>query len=334
MKRPITSSPSGTRSLVGVSHVAMPSPTSPPTATGSFTSALRKLTIVAGTSERPLLRPSSSARPLVCCCEKSGSPVTMKSLATHRSGAETTISTSSIAFPPGGLREEPQPVEAAQHPRLRAQQARERQQEQDRPAAPGSLGLQDAGPDHDREVRDVHVAACGEEREVEPRADDDRGEDADERGERRAPEAVEPDDEHHEAREREEDQHAVPPIPQERDQRAEDHGQRMLRRRAVGVERRQVTVQQFAAPEQRIGRVVVRVRRVHERPHDDDQDEGAEQQRRPIDGAHPRESGARDGVGTCRPIVRHTERASVRHHPRFTRAVTSRHRASYSGSHA
>ena len=84
----MTSSASGTRILVGVSHVAIPSPISPPTATGSFTSALRKLTIVVGTSESPLLRPSSSARPLVCCCEKSGSPVTTKSLATHISGAD------------------------------------------------------------------------------------------------------------------------------------------------------------------------------------------------------------------------------------------------------
>ena len=93
--RPTSSSASGTRTRVGASQVASARPTSPATATGSFTSALRKLTIAVGTSLRPLLRPSSSASPLVWFCEKSGSPVTMKSVPAQISGAAATSSASS-----------------------------------------------------------------------------------------------------------------------------------------------------------------------------------------------------------------------------------------------
>ena len=52
-------------------------------------------------------------------------------------------------------------------------------------AAPRALGLERRRPDDERQVRDVDVAARGQEREVEARAQQRGGREADERRERR-----------------------------------------------------------------------------------------------------------------------------------------------------
>ena len=68
------------------------------------------------------------------------------------------------------------------------------------PAPAGLRSLEHGGPDDEREVERVDVAAGGEEREVEARDDEHRGDDADERGERGPAQRVEPEDERDEAR--------------------------------------------------------------------------------------------------------------------------------------
>ena len=57
---------------VGVSQVAIPIPSEPGERTGSFYERLEEVHGRRGTSETPLLRPSSSARPLVWSARTAG----------------------------------------------------------------------------------------------------------------------------------------------------------------------------------------------------------------------------------------------------------------------
>ena len=88
------------------------------------------------------------------------------------------------ALAPGRAAAHPQEVEAGEDPRLRAQQPRRAEQHEHRPAAAGARRLEHRRPHDERQVRDVDVAARGEEREVEAREQQQRGGDrADQRRE-------------------------------------------------------------------------------------------------------------------------------------------------------
>jgi hypothetical protein len=83
---PSTSRISGMSIRRGVSQIVSSRPTTAASRTGSLSSDFRKSHVADGTCERPLLRPSSSARPLVCVSEKSGWPVAIVSIAIQISG--------------------------------------------------------------------------------------------------------------------------------------------------------------------------------------------------------------------------------------------------------
>ena len=199
-------------------------------------------------------------------CEKSGSPVTIRSVAIQISGAAADEQRARMRSPPGRPGNSPQPVQPAQQPGLRAQQPGAAAAGPDRRAAARALGLEHAGPDDERQERDVEVAARGQEREVEARAEDRRRDQPDERRERRASRggrapAPAPGSSRASARPargRRRGRAARAPSPK-------SDPQRVLGRRAVGVEARERAVAQLAAPEQRVDRVVVGVRRVDER---------------------------------------------------------------------
>ncbi len=103
----------------------------------------------------PRVRPRSSASAEVACSENSGSPVTTRSVEAPEHGRDR------------GQRERgrsvaaaaPQPVDAREDPRLRAQQARRAPAARAtaRPAA-RALGLQRRRPQHERQERHVDVA--------------------------------------------------------------------------------------------------------------------------------------------------------------------------------
>ena len=178
---------------------------------------------------------------LVECSENSGSPVTTPSIdrPDHRAdrrerrrtrcasatascaARRTTASTGrSAATPPGACR--PASVSRTNTGA----------------AAPRPLGLQRGGPDHEGQVRDVDVAAGGQEREVEAACSSSAaGDQADQRRERRRGQPVE------RRRPARRTTPSVaktitrsPPVAEQRQHRAEDERQRVLGRRAVDLE--------------------------------------------------------------------------------------------------
>ncbi len=70
----------------GVMNSASAVPAIAPWTTGVLSSEIRNARVACGTWSTLLVRPSSSARPLVCCSENSGWPVTAVSRATQISG--------------------------------------------------------------------------------------------------------------------------------------------------------------------------------------------------------------------------------------------------------
>ena len=75
----------------GVSQIVSTRPTAAASSTGSLSSPSRKFHVAEGTCDRPLSRPSSSARPVVWVSENSGWPVTTVSTATQISGPAAAI---------------------------------------------------------------------------------------------------------------------------------------------------------------------------------------------------------------------------------------------------
>ena len=159
---------------------------------------------------------------------------------------------------------QPQPVEPDQQPRLGTHQTGHPEQHEDRQPAPFSLRLKRRRPDNHRQVRDVDVAARGEEAEVQARAHQCRGDDADDRREACGGKPVHAGGQRHERRQRRRDHQPVAGAPEQRHPGAEQDRERMLGRRPVGLKRRQMPVQQLAAPQQRVEAVVGRVRRIDE----------------------------------------------------------------------
>ena len=156
-------------------------------ATGSLTSDLRKSTVAPGTSREAPVAAELLREAARVVSEKSGSPVTIRSVAIQISGAAATSSAlrdALAATSRAGTR--PEPVEAAEQPCLGPQQPGERGAGP-APASPrrGRSASRTRGPDDERQVRDVDVAARGEEREVEARAEERRRDEPDERRERR-----------------------------------------------------------------------------------------------------------------------------------------------------
>ena len=96
------------------------------------------------------------------------------------------------ALRPGRRPRHPQEVQAGEQPRLRAQQARAREQDPHRPAAPGALALEHRRPEDQRHVGHVDVPAGGEEGEVEAGEQQRRRDHPDERREGELAEPVDP----------------------------------------------------------------------------------------------------------------------------------------------
>ena len=182
---------------------------------------------------------------------------------------------------PGGRPEAPQPVQAAQQPCLRAHEPRAGQQHEDDRAASRALRLERRGPHDEGQVRDVDVGARGQEGEVEARAQQGGGRQADERPERGCRQAVQAGGEHDERRQRRADHDPVGRIADDREHHPEGDGERMLGRRAVAVEGRLDPVQQLAPPQQGVVAVVVRIGRVDEEPDHGAQREDDQREHRP-----------------------------------------------------
>ena len=163
---------------------------------------------------------------------------------------------------------DPEEVEAGDQPRLGPEHPRHGEHEEHGRAAARRARLEHRRPDDDRHVRDVDVPAGGVEGEVQARADERRGHEPDERRERLAPQPVDPGDERDERRDAEEDPDPLRDVAERREHRADPDGQRMRRRRAVRVVGWELPVEQLTAPEQRVVRVVVRVRREREEAPD------------------------------------------------------------------
>jgi hypothetical protein len=105
-------------------------------------------------------------------------------------------------------------------------------------------------------------------------------------------------DEPQEARQDDRDPHAVSPVAEQAQEHAGDDRERMLGGIAVALEDRLVQIEDLAAPQQRVVRVVVRVRRIDEEP---DRESHAEQH----------EGAERDGVGVHRAKAFQTVRGHV-----------------------
>ena len=182
------------------------------------------------------------------------------------------------ALRPGRRPRHPQEVQAGEQPRLRAQQARAREQDPHRPAAPGALALEHRRPEDQRHVGHVDVPAGGEEGEVEAGEQQRRRDHPDERREGELAEPVDPPHHQQEAHERHADPHAVAGLPQQAQQRAGDDRERMLGRHPEALEHRLGAVEHLPPPQQRVVGVVVRIGRVDEEP-----DREAEAQQRERD---------------------------------------------------
>ena len=140
----------------------------------------------------------------------------------------------------------------------------------------GRARLQHGRPHHQRHVRDVDVAAGGEEPEVEARQHQHGGDAAHERREGDLAEPVDAPDQPQEGREDHRDPQPVAALAEQRQQRAGGDRQRMLGRHPEALEARLREVEHLLAPQQRVVRVVVGIGRVDEEPDG----EGQAQQRR------------------------------------------------------
>src|SRR5215218_7218633 len=94
-----------------------------------------------------------------------------------------------------------------------------------------------------------------------------------------------------ERRQRGADHDPVGVVAHQREQRPERDRERVLGRRAVGVEARQRPLQRLAAPQQRVVRVVVRERREDDEPGDRAEDESGQRERGPRDRPAPARGG-------------------------------------------
>ncbi len=223
----------------------------------------------------------------------------------HRSGdGEGEIAS---AISPGGRRRHraPHEVDRRQQPRLRSQQAGEGEQREHERAAARSRDLQRTGPYDERHVGEIEIPLRGEIGEVHPREQQCGGDRPDDRTERQPPEAIETGHERDEAADRPEDHEPVGVVAEDRHERAEGDRQRMLGRRPVDVEYREMQVEHVAPPDEGVVGVVGWVGREQEEP---DQRAGADggkpdlrpgvsghgPQARQPDGARPRPGERRD----------------------------------------
>ncbi len=157
--------------------------------------------------------------------------------------------------------DDPQRVQPRQHPRLRAHEPGQRQQHPHHTAAARSRHLERRRPDHESHVGDVDVPARGQKREVQPAGEQQRRDDADDGPEDLLAERVHPRHQPDEGQHADREQHAVAAFADRRQRDAQGDPQRVLRRRAVRVEGRQPAVEDLPSPQQRVERVVVRIRR-------------------------------------------------------------------------
>ena len=132
------------------------------------------------------------------CSENSGSPVTRKSTVAHVERPAGGERGEDEALPPGRLPGHPDQYIAARNHASGRSMPGEREQDQHRHAAPRARGLERRRPHHERHVRDVDVAARGQERVVEARQQQRGGDRADQRRGGDPAEPVDAGDQHQE----------------------------------------------------------------------------------------------------------------------------------------
>ena len=231
---------------------------------------------MSSSTEPDFWRRSSSARSWVELSEKSGSPVTTKSVAAQTERPDRRQRRVAQAVGPARPPAHPEEIEAGQQPRLRTQESRRRQQHEHRQATARPAGFERPGPDHDRHERDVDVAAHGKRGEVEARQHQQGRDRPDEGREAKTPEPVGAGGQHGQREQGEEHQHPVRAVAEQRQPGADEDRERMLGGRPVGLEARQMEVEQLPSPDQRVVAVVVRIGLLDEEADQRQQDQHAE----------------------------------------------------------
>ena len=166
---------------------------------------------------------------------------------------------------PGGLlardvAREPQPVHAAEQPRLRAQQAGEGEQHEHRPPGARAAQLQQRRAEDQQVEGQVEHRAQREQLHVGPREHHREGDEGDRAAEQALGEREHDREEADVAEQPREHEHAVGPRPERRQQEGDERRERVRRRRAQDVVVGQRPVPQLLAPDQRVVRVVVGIR--------------------------------------------------------------------------
>ena len=105
----------------------------------------------------PCGRPRVSAVSRVNVREWNGSPVTARSLSAHSTGGRGGQRGQPQGAPARQLPRDVEPVDGAQQPGLRSQQAREAEQDQHRQPAARAADLEDGGAHDQRQVGDVDI---------------------------------------------------------------------------------------------------------------------------------------------------------------------------------
>ena len=162
--------------------------------------------------------------------------------------------------------------------------------------APRARRLERPGPHDERHVGEVEIALRGQVGVVHAREQDQRRERADDRAEREPPEAVQPGDERDVAADRPEDHEAIAVMTEDRHERAEGDRERVLGRRAVDREHRQVQMEHVAPPDEGVVGVVRRVGREQEEPDEGPDAQGAEPELRPGASGHGPQARQPDGA--------------------------------------
>ena len=153
-----------------------------------------------------------------------------------------------------------------EQPRLRAQQPGEPEQDEHRDPGARAARLDQQRREHEHEVGEVHVRAHAE-REHRLAGDDQRGGQRPAAGPNHsAPEPVGDGAEQPEEAERGDHDHGLRAVAERREHEPRQRGQRVRRRRQRDAVVGQPAVGEVAAPDQRVGRVVVGEAAAHHRP--------------------------------------------------------------------
>ena len=173
---------------------------------------------------------------------------------------------------------EPEPVDAAEQPRLRPQQAGEHEQREDGPAGARAAQLeQGRGEDHQVEGQVEHRPQR-EQLHVRAGQQHGDGDEGDRPSQQPLREGEHDGEEADVAEQRDEHQDAVAGRAERRHRPGHQRRERVRRGRAEHVVVRQVAVEELLAPDQRVVRVVVRIRLPDDEDHERRDDARGEQQ--------------------------------------------------------